>query len=155
MVDDAIVVGERIYAHELEHEDRRRAAIEETFEVSIPVIFGVLTTMATFLPLLLGGGRIGDFFSVIGYVVIIALVFSIIESQLILPVHLRHRKTSGYLFEKQPSSRGGFLPEPTPGRARALRGDALSTPAREEHAGALQHRSPCPRRPHHRREPHR
>ena len=100
VVDDAIVVGERIYAHELEHEDRRRAAIEGTFEVSIPVIFGVLTTMATFLPLLLGGGRIGDFFSVIGYVVIIALVFSIIESQLILPVHLRHRKTSGYLFEK-------------------------------------------------------
>ena len=61
VVDDAIVVGERIYAHELEHEDRRRAAIEGTFEVSIPVIFRVLTTMATFLPLLLGGGRIGDF----------------------------------------------------------------------------------------------
>ena len=55
VVDDAIVVGERIYAHELEHEDRRQAAIEGTFEVSIPVIFGVLTTMATLPPPAPGG----------------------------------------------------------------------------------------------------
>ncbi|MEE4360129.1 MAG: efflux RND transporter permease subunit [Pseudomonadales bacterium] len=100
VVDDAIVVGERIYAHELDAESRRHAAIDGTYEVSIPVIFGVLTTMATFLPLLLGTGRIGEFFAVIGYVVIICLFFSIVESQLILPVHLAHRKTSGYLFEK-------------------------------------------------------
>jgi multidrug efflux pump subunit AcrB len=100
VVDDAIVVGERIHAHELAAENRRHAAIDGTHEVSVPVIFGVLTTMATFLPLLLGAGRIGEFFAVIGYVVIICLFFSIVESQLILPVHLAHRKTSGYLFEK-------------------------------------------------------
>lgn len=100
VVDDAIVVGERIYAHELNAESKRHAAIDGTWEVSIPVIFGVLTTMATFLPLILGGGRLGDFFSVIGYVVILCLFMSIIESQLILPAHLAHRKTTGYLFEK-------------------------------------------------------
>ncbi|HSG88297.1 MAG TPA: efflux RND transporter permease subunit [Pseudomonadales bacterium] len=100
VVDDAIVVGERIYAHELNAESRRHAAIDGTYEVSIPVIFGVLTTMATFLPLILGGGRLGDFFAVIGWVVIICLFLSIIESQLILPAHLAHRKTEGYLFEK-------------------------------------------------------
>jgi multidrug efflux pump subunit AcrB len=106
VVDDAIVVGERIHAHELNAESKRHAAIDGTHEVSVPVIFGVLTTMATFLPLILGGGRMGDFFSVIGYVVIIALLFSIIESQLILPAHLSHRKTSGYAFENSRFVRG-------------------------------------------------
>lgn len=99
VVDDAIVVGERIYAHELNAESQRHAAVDGTFEVSVPVIFGVLTTMATFLPIILGGGRLGDFFAVIGHVVIICLFMSIIESQLILPAHLAHRRTKGYIGE--------------------------------------------------------
>ncbi|MFK7913997.1 MAG: efflux RND transporter permease subunit, partial [Pseudomonadales bacterium] len=61
------------------------------WEVSVPVIFGVLTTIAAFLPLVMVDGRMSDFFSVIGYVVMIALVMSIVESQLILPSHLAHR----------------------------------------------------------------
>ncbi|MEQ9003855.1 MAG: efflux RND transporter permease subunit [Pseudomonadales bacterium] len=91
LVDDAIVVGERVYGHEQMGKDPVQAAIDGTREVSIPVIFGVLTTMAAFLPLIIVPGRMADFFGVIGYVVIIALVFSIIESQLILPAHLAHR----------------------------------------------------------------
>ena len=95
LVDDAIVVGERVHAHEQLGKGRVQAAVEGTWEVSIPVIFGVLTTMAAFLPLVLVEGRLGDFFGSIGYVVIIALVFSIIESQLILPAHLAHRRQDG------------------------------------------------------------
>lgn len=91
LVDDAIVVGERVYAHEQMGKDQVQAAIDGTWEVSVPVIFGVLTTVAAFLPLVLVEGRMSDFFSVIGYVVIIALLMSIIESQLILPSHLAHR----------------------------------------------------------------
>ena len=91
VVDDAIVVGERIYGHEQMGEDPMKAAIEGTWEVSTPVIFGVLTTIAAFLPLVLTDGRMGPFFAPIGYVVIIALACSIIESQLILPSHLGHR----------------------------------------------------------------
>jgi multidrug efflux pump subunit AcrB len=91
LVDDAIVVGERIFGHEQEGKPPLQAAIDGTWEVSVPVIFGVLTTMAAFLPLLLATGRMGGFFSVVGWVVVIALVFSIIESQLILPAHLAHR----------------------------------------------------------------
>ncbi len=91
LVDDAIVVGERVYAHEQMGKDPIQAAIDGTWEVSVPVIFGVLTTVAAFLPLVLVEGRMSDFFSVIGYVVIIALAMSIIESQLILPSHLAHR----------------------------------------------------------------
>lgn len=95
LVDDAIVVGERVHAHEQLGKGRVQAAVEGTWEVSIPVIFGVLTTMAAFLPLVLVEGRLGDFFGSIGYVVIIALIFSIIESQLILPAHLAHRRQDG------------------------------------------------------------
>lgn len=100
VVDDAIVVGERIYSHETTDNTHRDAAIAGTFEVSIPVIFGVLTTIAAFLPLLLLEGRMGQFFSVIGWVVVVCLVFSVLESQLILPGHLAHRKTEETFFSK-------------------------------------------------------
>jgi len=91
LVDDAIVVGERVYGHEQMGKDPVQAAIDGTWEVSIPVIFGVLTTMAAFLPLIIVQGRMADFFGVLGWVVIISLAFSIIESQWILPAHLAHR----------------------------------------------------------------
>lgn len=99
VVDDAIVVGERIHAHEQSGEGQHKAAIEGAYEVCIPVIFGVLTTIAAFLPILLVEGRMGSFFQVIGWVVIVCLAFSLLESQLVLPAHLAHRRTSGYLFE--------------------------------------------------------
>ena len=47
--------------------------------------------MAAFLPLILVEGQLAGFFSVIGWVVILALGCSIVESQLILPAHLAHR----------------------------------------------------------------
>ena len=47
--------------------------------------------MAAFLPLIIASGRMSQVFGSIGWVVIISLVFSIIESQLILPAHLAHR----------------------------------------------------------------
>ena len=92
VVDDAIVVGERVYAHERHAEDQHSAAIEGTAEVAVPVIFGVLTTMAAFIPVMFLPGRIGSLFSVMGYIVVICLVFSVLESQLILPAHLAHRR---------------------------------------------------------------
>ncbi|MDG1655185.1 MAG: efflux RND transporter permease subunit, partial [Luminiphilus sp.] len=52
VVDDAIVVGERIYTKEQEGLDARSAAIVGTSEVAVPVFFGVLTTIAAFMPLL-------------------------------------------------------------------------------------------------------
>ena len=96
IVDDAIVVGERIHAFEVKGYSQEEAAIEGTIEVSVPVIFGVLTTIAAFLPILLLGGQMGAFFNTIGGVVVFCLVASLIESQLILPGHIAHRRTSGY-----------------------------------------------------------
>ena len=94
VVDDAIVVGERVFSHERYGKDQLTAAVEGTAEVAVPVIFGVLTTIAAFIPVIFTPGMMGQLFSVIGYVVVICLVFSVIESQLILPAHLAHRRTA-------------------------------------------------------------
>jgi multidrug efflux pump subunit AcrB len=91
VVDDAIVVGERIYSHERHAEDQRTAAVNGTHEVAVPVIFGVMTTIAAFVPIIFVPGQIGSLFSVIGIVVCLALSFSLVESMLILPSHLAHR----------------------------------------------------------------
>ena len=138
LVDDAIVVGERVHAHEQLGKGRVQAAVEGTWEVSIPVIFGVLTTMAAFLPLVLVEGRLGDFFGSIGYVVIIALVFSIIESQLILPAHLaqpqagRGRPRLQPALEQTAGAHGG--------RPAGLGGAPLPALAAARHRPALRHR---------------
>ncbi len=92
LVDDAIVVGENVHSHQELAEDPLEASIVGTQEVSVPVIFGVLTTVAAFLPLLLAPGSMGQIFSGIGVVVVLCLGFSLIESQLILPTHLGHVK---------------------------------------------------------------
>lgn len=99
IVDDAIVVGERIHSFERKGYSKEEAAIEGAVEVSVPVIFGVLTTVAAFLPILILQGQMGAFFNAIGAVVVFCLVASLVESQLILPGHIAHRKTEGYLFE--------------------------------------------------------
>ena len=92
VVDDAIVVGERIYSYERSGENQRTAAINGAYEMLVPVVFGVLTTIAAFLPLIFTPGRMGAFFSIIGKIVVICLIFSVIECLLILPSHLAHRK---------------------------------------------------------------
>ncbi|MFK7976845.1 MAG: efflux RND transporter permease subunit, partial [Halioglobus sp.] len=99
LVDDAIVVGERIYSHEQQGKPRLAAAVDGTSEVSLPVIFGVLTTMATFIPVVSIPGPMGGFYDPLGFTVMLALAFSVIESQWILPMHLAYRKPE--------STRGG------------------------------------------------
>jgi multidrug efflux pump subunit AcrB len=90
LVDDAIVVGENVYTHERRLGDRVRAAVEGTQEVAVPVVFGVLTTVAAFSPLLFIPGRMGRIFSFMGITVISCLAYSLVESQLVLPSHLSH-----------------------------------------------------------------
>lgn len=90
LVDDAIVVGENVHSHQERAEDPLESAVTGTQEVAVPVIFGVLTTVAAFLPLIMAEGMMGQVFSEIGLVVVFCLIFSLIESQLILPAHLGH-----------------------------------------------------------------
>ncbi len=95
LVDDAIVVGENVHRHQESGDDPHVAAIRGTQEVATPVIFGILTTVAAFMPLLVSPGHYGQVFNAIGLVVVLCLLFSLIESQLVLPAHLGHMKING------------------------------------------------------------
>jgi multidrug efflux pump subunit AcrB len=93
VVDDAIIVAERIHYRQDELGGGFKGAIAGTQEVAIPVIFGVLTTMVAFSPFMMVPGLIGNFTRAIPLIVIPVLAFSVIESQFVLPYHLsRHRE---------------------------------------------------------------
>jgi multidrug efflux pump subunit AcrB len=92
VVDDAIVTGENIYTHLKTSESGEMAAIRGTEEVATPVTFGVLTTVAAFLPLAFIEGARGALFAQIPVIVIPVLIFSLIESKFVLPSHLKHLK---------------------------------------------------------------
>ncbi len=93
LVDDAIVIGENVHTHQQAGEDLLESSITGAQEVAVPVIFGVFTTVAAFTPLLLVPGPMGQMIGVIAIVVMCCLLFSLIESQLVLPAHLGHRRT--------------------------------------------------------------
>ena len=92
IVDDAIIVGEAIHARTEQDEIGLSAAINGTNMVTKPVIFAVLTTMIFFAPWMFLSGGTSEFTRAISLVVILALIFSLVESLLILPAHLAHLK---------------------------------------------------------------
>ncbi|MFC3093424.1 efflux RND transporter permease subunit [Alteromonas sediminis] len=89
VVDDAIVTGENVYSHLQRGDAPLDAAINGTREVAVPVTFGILTTVAAFLPLVFQEGR-GAWYASITYVVVPVLLLSLVESKLVLPAHLKH-----------------------------------------------------------------
>ena len=92
VVDDAIVTGENIYRHTTFAKTGIEAAVKGTQEVATPVTFGILTTVAAFLPLAFIEGMRGALFAQIPAIVIPVLLFSLIESKFVLPSHLKHLK---------------------------------------------------------------
>ena len=106
VVDDAIVVGENIYAEREKGAAGLTAAIRGTQRIAGPVIFSVLTTVTAFSVLLTVPGPIGKIGLSIPIVVIAVLMLSLVESLLVLPHHLAHLPTPG---------------EPTSALGRALR----------------------------------
>jgi multidrug efflux pump subunit AcrB len=92
LVDDAVVVGENIYSHYERGKKPLQAAIDGTIEVFPAVVTSVATTIIAFLPYFFLDGRLGKFIWHVSLVVILSLIFSLIESLLILPAHLAHSK---------------------------------------------------------------
>ncbi len=88
VVDDAIVMGESAHEEIEEHGHSTENVIRGVKRVAMPATFGVLTTIAVFVPFLFGEGPSAAFGKAIGGVVIFCLIFSLIESKLILPAHL-------------------------------------------------------------------
>ena len=101
VVDDAIVIGESAYTSMREKGHSIDNILEGVHKVAMPATFGVLTTMAAFIPILMISGIMGKFFASIGWVVTLCLVFSLVESKLILPAHLAHMKIKHYGGETQ------------------------------------------------------
>ena len=90
VVDDAIVVGENIYAEREKGTEGLAAAVRGTQRIAGPVIFSVLTTVTAFSVLLTVPGPIGKIGLSIPIVVIAVLMLSLVESLLVLPNHLAH-----------------------------------------------------------------
>ena len=90
VVDDAIVIGENIYAKRQEGLSGVRAAVAGTIEVLPSVCASVTTTIIAFLPLMFVSGVMGKFLAVMPLAVIAMLIISLIESTFILPSHLAH-----------------------------------------------------------------
>tara|TARA_Y100001934_G_scaffold270740_1_gene356152 strand:+ start:685 stop:4209 length:3525 start_codon:yes stop_codon:yes gene_type:complete len=92
VVDDAIVVSENIYTRVQSGEDGLTAGIRGAKEVSVPVIFSILTTVAAFAPMAAVEGNTGKVLRGIPLIVIPTLFFSVIESMWALPNHLSKMK---------------------------------------------------------------
>lgn len=94
VVDDAIVIGENIYAHREQGKPFVQAAIDGTVEVFPSVAASIATTIIAFMPMFFVTGVMGKFFAVIPLAVIAMLLISLVESSLILPCHLAHDHTN-------------------------------------------------------------
>ena len=104
VVDDAIIIGESVQSTT----DKLGPGIDNVIigakRVATPATFGVLTTVVTFIPLLLVPGTFGAMPEAIGIVVILCLLFSIIESKLILPAHLASMSPLVPHTEREPNA---------------------------------------------------
>jgi len=94
VVDDAIVVGENIFACRRRGLTRLDAAVKGVREMAIPVTLAVLTTVVAFMPLMFLTGIMGKIMRVIPIVVISILMVSLVEALLILPAHLSAGRSS-------------------------------------------------------------
>ncbi len=99
VVDDAIVIGENIYHKMQLGLPKLQAAIEGTREMSVPIVFSILTTMVAFAPMLFVPGVMGKIFYLIPLVVILVLGFSLFEAFFILPSHVANH-TGGDLEKR-------------------------------------------------------
>ncbi|WP_440055890.1 efflux RND transporter permease subunit [Pseudoalteromonas sp. T1lg65] len=92
VVDDAIIVGESAHAEIEKHGHSLDNVVRGVKRVAIPATFGVLTTVAAFLPQTLATGPAAAYSKAIGGVIILCLLFSLVESKLILPAHIAAMK---------------------------------------------------------------
>ncbi len=92
VVDDAIIMGESAYTEQEKYGHSVESVVNGVYRVATPATFGVLTTIMAFLPTLFVQGVFGAFPAACGWVVILCLCFSLVESKWILPAHLAHSK---------------------------------------------------------------
>ena len=90
LVDDAVVVGESVYEERQKIKDPVEGTESGVNKVAVATTFGILTTVAAFVPMLLLDNPLGKVLAGFSGIVILSLLFSLIESKFILPTHLVH-----------------------------------------------------------------
>lgn len=90
LVDDGIVTAESAYARLESEKKGLKSIVGGVKRVATATIFGALTTIIAFSPTLIITEGFARLFSQIGIVVMLCIFFSLIETKLILPAHLRH-----------------------------------------------------------------
>ena len=90
LVDDAIVVAESIQQYIEKGFSPKEAALKGSSDVAKPVIMASVTTLFSFIPILMISGTMGEFIKLIPIAVSSLLVASLIESFVFLPLHAAH-----------------------------------------------------------------
>ncbi|MCG8483516.1 MAG: efflux RND transporter permease subunit, partial [Clostridia bacterium] len=97
LVDNAIVVSDAIQNRIDHDEERINACVNGVLEVAAPVLTSTITTVCTFMPLLIMKGEIRDYLKSLPIVVIAALLSSYLVALTVTP-------TMAYLFFKKRKS---------------------------------------------------
>ncbi|MEM9254758.1 MAG: efflux RND transporter permease subunit [Pseudomonadota bacterium] len=105
LVDDGIVTAESAFAQLEDERDGVDSIVRGVKRVAVATVFGALTTMVAFSPAGILTEGVGRLISVIVPVVILSLMFSLLETKLILPAHLRHLKIGQAQPPKNPIAR--------------------------------------------------
>ena len=90
VVDDAIVVSENIQQHLEEGYSPKEAAILGAKEMVEPVTIASLTTLFSFLPILMLSGTMGEVMKLIPIALSALVIASLIETFIFLPIHAAH-----------------------------------------------------------------
>ncbi|TFH41940.1 MAG: efflux RND transporter permease subunit, partial [Lysobacterales bacterium] len=110
LVDDAIVIGENVFAHRQQGKDFLQAAIDGAAEVLPSVAASIATTIVAFVPLLYVAGVMGKFLAVMPVAVIAALIISLVEAAFILPCHLAHAPATESFYDRARQWSHGWSP---------------------------------------------
>ena len=95
VVDDAIVVSENIQQHIEEGMEPKEAAVKGASEMVKPVTVASITTLFSFLPILMISGTMGEVMKLIPIALSALVVASLVESFLFLPIHAAHTLKNG------------------------------------------------------------
>lgn len=90
LVDDGIVTAESAYARLEDEHDGVNSVVRGVKRVAVATVFGAITTIVAFLPALTLDAGMARFMTQIVPVVAFSMLFSLLETKLILPAHLRH-----------------------------------------------------------------
>ncbi|GAB5453585.1 MAG: efflux RND transporter permease subunit [Halioglobus sp.] len=94
LVDDGIVTAESAFARLEDEDEGVDSIVRGVRQVTVATVFGALTTMIAFTPAAQQSEGLGRILSAVVPVVIFSLMFSLLETKLILPAHLRHIRIS-------------------------------------------------------------